>query len=86
MHFHCGRDEEGERLFLKLIEQHPDRAAGYVGLSDELSDRSKQSWRPADIARAVAVLEQALARPVADAADFDIENRLKVCRAKLGRR
>ncbi len=84
MHFHCGRAEEGERLCLKLIAEHPDRAAGYVGLADELGSQVRRSPRPADVARAIALLEQALARPVADAKEYDLARRLKECRARTG--
>jgi hypothetical protein len=75
-HFLAGAPAEGERVLLELIRDHPDRAAGYARLADLLGDGPAPAREPIDRERARALLEQALARPVTDAADYDLERRL----------
>jgi len=71
-----GESERGERVFLELIEDYPDNAAGYAFLADLLGYGPTPGSEPIDRQRAQRVLEEALARPVADAADYDLELRL----------
>jgi hypothetical protein len=73
----AGRPEEGERLLLGLIQDYPDHAAGYARLADILAYGAPRKKGPLDPRRAEALLEKALARPVNDAADYDLESRLE---------
>lgn len=73
----AGRFEEGERLLADIIETHPDAAIGYARLSDVLLDKATRDGSHVDRERARKVLEAALARPVADAEDYDLEVRLR---------
>jgi len=78
--FRADRPKEGETALLTIINEHPDQSCGYAYLSDELG-RSKQA--NADIPRAITLLEQALAYPVIDAVDWDLEYRLAALRDPL---
>ena len=74
-HFLAGRPNEGEKALLRVIQEHPDHAAGYVRLAGSLGD-TPYSWndgRPLGDVRAIDLLEQAVARPVVDGEDFDLE-------------
>lgn len=42
LYFAVGRDAEGEQCCQQLIRTHPDRAVGYVLLSDELLRRFRK--------------------------------------------
>jgi hypothetical protein len=75
-HFLAGENAEGERVLLELIRDHPDCTAGYVRLANLLGYGPTPNSGPIDRERACELLEQALARPVTDAADYDIEKRL----------
>ena len=75
-HFRAGENSEGERVLLELIRDHPDCAAGYVRLADVFGYGPTPNSEPVDRERAVELLEQALARPVSDAAHYDLEKRL----------
>jgi hypothetical protein len=75
-HFRAGENAEGEGVLLELIRDHPDRAAGYVRLADCFGYGPPPNGKPIDRERALELLEQALARPVTDAADYDLEMRL----------
>ena len=75
-HFLAGENAEGERVLLELIRDHPDCAAGYVRLADLLGYGPKPNSEPINRERARELLEQALAQPVTDAADYDLEKRL----------
>ena len=86
LYYNAGRVEESEKLFTLLMEEHPDRAVGYVQFSDALSWRGPQGTRPTDLPRAIRLLETALARPVKDAKDYDLQSRLDDLRAHLGRK
>lgn len=76
-HYLAANREEGERVLLELIEDHPDRAAGYARLADILGYGVRRDDGPTDHERAIALFESALARPVTDARHYDLENRLK---------
>ena len=78
-------DEEGEEVFKQVIRDHPDRAQGYVHLADALDYRGRHREAPADLERAIEVLQQALDRPVVDAADFDLQARIEYLREDLAR-
>jgi hypothetical protein len=75
-HFRTGENTEGEHVLLELIREHPDRATGYVRLADYFGYGPTPNSGPIDRERALELLEQALARPVTDAADYDLEMRL----------
>jgi hypothetical protein len=72
----AGEPERGERVFLELIRDYPDNAAGYVRLADLLGYGPTPGSEAIDRQRAQRVLEEALARPVTDAAIYDLELRL----------
>ena len=72
----AGEPERGERVFLELIRDYPDTSAGYARLADLLGYGPTPGSEPIDRQRAQQVLEEALARPVTDAADYDLELRL----------
>ena len=82
--FLAGQREEGERRLRTLIAEYPDQAIGYVTLSDaywiEAKERSDVEARRC----AVDILEKALAHPVVDAVDFDVELRLREIRGATG--
>ena len=54
-----------------------DRAAGYARLADLLAYGARRGDPPLDPERARMLLETALARPVSDAAGYDLKTRLK---------
>jgi hypothetical protein len=84
LYFRTQRIAEGEQCCEQLIRDHPDRAIGYAALSDGLLDgAAKKAPAPVSILRAITVLEQALARPVTDADDFDLPARLAEARQLL---
>ncbi len=83
LHFFADQDAEGERVLLDLIAEHPYRGQGYVRLSDILSWSPSEQTPPRDLPRAIQILEEALALPVGDAADYDIELRLADLREEL---
>jgi hypothetical protein len=82
-HFLAGHGDEGERVLIELVRDNPDHAGGYAYLSDMLgiARRGEFGDEPIDRPRAIRLLEAALARPVWDAADFDLERRLEDLRA-----
>ncbi len=73
----AGQAEEGERVLLALIHDHPDRAAGYARLADLLGYGARPGEGAFDLKRAQRLLEEALARPVTDAVDCDLRTRLE---------
>ena len=75
--------EEGERRLRMLMAEYPDRAIGYVTLSDALGFETDRGPSVEGRQRAADLLEQALAHPVVDAADFDVELRLRELRAMI---
>jgi len=86
LYFHLQRDAEAERCCQQLIHDHPDRAVGYVLLSDGLARRASRRSDPAAcLQRARELLEQALAYRVKDADDFDVPLRLKDVRESLSK-
>jgi hypothetical protein len=78
----AGLDEAGERILLELIRDRPHRSVGYATLAEMLG-RGRRGTPPIDLPRAVALLERALARPVEDAPDYDVEFRLEDMRRSL---
>ena len=82
-HYMLGEFEEGEALLLRLIHEDPDDADAYAHLSSHLeTERHGDEYQ--DQERAIQVLEQALARPVRNAADFDLQSRLEGVRERAG--
>jgi hypothetical protein len=75
-HFLAAQHNDGERVLLELIRDHPERAAGYARLADLLGYGPTPNSKPIDLQRAQALIERALARPVTDAAQYDLETRL----------
>ncbi len=75
-HFLAAQHNDGERVLLELIRDYPDRAAGYARLADLLGYGPTPNSQPIDLQRAQALIEQALARPVTDAPQYDLETRL----------
>lgn len=74
--FLAGQHAEGERAFRELIAEYPDRSVGYARLAEMLGLGIRPGDPPLDRAQALALLEQAVARPVDDAAIWDLETRL----------
>ncbi len=72
-HILAGEPEEGERILREIIQQQPDKALGYVRLACALGFGRRPGEPAIDPDRAVGLLRQALARPVRDASDYDIE-------------
>jgi len=75
-HFLAAQHKDGERVLLELIRDHPGRAAGYARLADILGYGPTPNSEPIDLLRAQELIERALARPVNDAAQYDLETRL----------
>jgi len=83
-HYLLGDWDRGEALLRSLIEEDPHDAAPYAALSDHLGYAwNKEPYR--DLARAVSLLEEALALPVKDAASWDLEDRLRAHRDALAK-
>ena len=78
--FLAGRADEGERVFLQLIDDYPDHPAGYARLADNLGFGLRPGDEPVDKERAIALLERALARPVQDPGAWDVRRRLEELR------
>jgi len=72
--FISGQREEGEAVFQELIRDDPDSAQGYVCWADALCFRNPSRT---DREHALALLEQAQARPVKDAHEWDLDYRIK---------
>jgi hypothetical protein len=86
-HFRAGDPVRGEEALRALIADLPHRSIGYVFLSDALGFH-RYEWngsRSLDPARAVAVLEEAVAAGVDDAGDYDVAARLSDMRREAGR-
>ncbi|WP_437686200.1 hypothetical protein [Sorangium sp. So ce176] len=77
----AGERIEAERILREQIEAHPTSAGAYVRLAE--------LWAPYGIddreaiTRALALLVQAAARPVEDAASWDLDVRIKALRKQL---
>ena len=74
--FLAGSHRDGEQILAEIIRDLPDQAIGYVRLADLLGLGVRPGDVPIDRPRAISLLEQALAHPVTDAADYDLELRL----------
>jgi len=86
LYFRTQRIAEGEQCCEQLIRDHPDRALGYAVLADSLLDTPPGKTLASDsIESAIIVLEQALARPVTDAEDFDLVERVAEARRLLAK-
>lgn len=79
-HFLAGNPSDGEQVLRGVIRDHPERAVGYARLADLLAYGARHADEPIDPQKAQKVLEDALARPVMDAARFDLELRLQEIR------
>jgi len=79
-HFLAGNIEDGQRVLLGVIRDNPDRAVGYARLADLLAYGPRNGDEPIDPQRARRILEEALSRPVKDAAKYDLETRLQEIR------
>jgi hypothetical protein len=79
LHFKAGRPEQGQKVLQGLIRDLPHRSIGYAFLSDMLGedDLPWADGKALDRPLAITLLEQALARPVEDAGDYDLEFRLQ---------
>jgi len=80
LHYGLGETAEGEAVYQALIRDDPDDPSGYARLSDQLSWKGNGDY--ADVPRAIALLEQALARPVRDALSWDLAARLEDLRKR----
>ncbi|OGV67069.1 MAG: hypothetical protein A3K19_01630 [Lentisphaerae bacterium RIFOXYB12_FULL_65_16] len=78
-YFRDGRPQDGEAVLRDLIDDYPHRAQPYGVLADEFG---LFAHGQPDYARAIEVLELALAYPVEDANDWSIPRRLDDCRKR----
>lgn len=78
LHVSLGEPEHAEAIALALRNDDPDDALGYVALADIYD--SRRAGRLHDPKRALEVLEEALARPVRNPEDYDIEGRVAYLR------
>lgn len=81
--FAAGKLHEGEETLQAVMRDYPDRACGYVSLSDELSYGTRGHT---DYPRSIALLEQALSLPVVDAENWDVEARLGDLRESMNQK
>ncbi len=82
LHYALGETEAGEAVLESLIRDDPDDPGGYALLSDHLGWGREPGH--ADVPRAIALLETALARPVRDATSWDLARRLEDLRERRG--
>jgi hypothetical protein len=75
-YFLADRPEEGERIFENLIRDNPDETSHYVHFAENLGS-GPRGKAPIDIPRAIAVIEQAIARPVPDAEAYGLDDQLR---------
>lgn len=79
LYFRNGRKDRGEEIFQGMINEHPRHGAGYVYWADTLTEGDIKSENRA---RAIELLEKALAMPVEDGEDWDLKDRLDRTRLK----
>ncbi len=81
--FLASRPREGERVLRQLIEDEPDSAIGYARLATLLGYPSlgPRRWRT-DLPAAIALLEAAIAQPVADLEHWDLSRQLAELRGR----
>jgi hypothetical protein len=82
--YETGAREDSERLLREQIAAYPDQAGAYVTLADLWASRASDDLDP--VRRALALLEEATAKPVVDAKDWDLEARVQALRDRLGPR
>jgi len=75
-----GEDEAGEQMLRELIRDYPESAAGYARLAEVLGYGPTRARGSLDVSRAIELLEAALARPVEDAQEYDLQARLRELR------
>lgn len=80
LHYAVAETAEGEAVLEALIRDDPDNPDGYASLSDQLSWKRNGDYT--DVPRAIALLEQALARPVRDPMSWDLQQRLNDLRGQ----
>ncbi len=80
LHYSLGETAEGERVLTAILHEDPDDADAYALLADALSDDAVGAY--ADVPRAIALLEEALARPVRNATSWGLVQRLKDLRGR----
>jgi len=80
-YFTLGDDERGVALLEGLIARRPDDAIGYACLSEHYG-YPRRGHAPRDLPRAIEILEQALARPVTNPAEWDLHVRLDALRRR----
>ena len=78
--FLADRCEEGEAVLQSIIREYPALSCGYAELSTAMGYTTHGT---PNYPRAIAILEQALAFPVVDAEDWDLEVRLDDFREKM---
>ena len=78
-YFLAGDPAQGQKILTQLITDLPHRSVGYAHLSDMMgkSQYNGSSNTPRDLNQAIELLKKALAHPVEDAADYDLEKRLE---------
>ena len=81
--FLTDKREEGEQRLRALMAEYPAQAIGYVTLSDAFGAEARRGSNLKRRQHAADLLKQALAYPVVDAADFDVELRLQELRAMI---
>lgn len=77
----AGQRSEAEEILRGFITERPHETAGYAALAD-LWTTGLEVPTPAYV-RAIALLEQALDRPVVDGKEWDLERRLEHLRQQL---
>ncbi|MCP4292634.1 MAG: SEC-C domain-containing protein [bacterium] len=77
-HYLAKNTEAGEEVLLQLIKDLPARSVGYAYLADMFGSGrfNPHGDAPVDLPRAIKILQDALAHPVEDAKDYDLEKRL----------
>jgi len=85
LYFRAGREADGEKWFREIIRKNPRKAQPYAHLSDALAFDRRGDKGPRDFERAIQVLEEALAVPVEDAEDFELDVRIADLREQLAK-
>lgn len=72
-YFLADRFQDGEKVFQDLIRDFPDSGEGYVRFADILGF-GPRNGAEIDLPRAIALVEEAIARPLIDDNDYDLQN------------